>query len=146
MKVVVQRSRNASVVVNKKIVGRIDNGLMLLVGFCDGDNEEILQYMAGKIVNMRIFPDDDNIMNKSILDIGGQILSVSQFTLYADCKKGNRPSYINAMNGDTAKLLYDQFNKILSGYVRVETGIFGEDMDVELTNCGPTTIILERGV
>ena len=144
MKVVVQRCKNGKVLVDNKIVGKIDNGLMILVGFTDGDDKEKLEYLAKKIVNLRIFPDDDGVMNKSVLDIGGKILSVSQFTLYADTKKGNRPSYINALNGEKSIKLYEEFNNILKEYTEVETGIFGSDMEVEFTNVGPTTIILER--
>ena len=144
MKVVVQRCKNGKVLVDNKIVGKIDNGLMILVGFTDGDDKEKLEYLAKKIVNLRIFPDDDGVMNKSVLDIGGKILSVSQFTLYADTKKGNRPSYINALNGEKSIKLYEEFNNILKKYIDVETGIFGSDMEVAFTNVGPTTIILER--
>ena len=144
MKVIVQRCRNGKVLVDNKIVGQIDNGLMLLVGFTKTDTKEQLEYLAKKVVNLRIFPDDNNVMNKSVLDVGGKILSVSQFTLYADTKKGNRPSYINALNGEESIKLYEEFNNILKEYTEVETGIFGSDMEVEFTNVGPTTIILER--
>lgn len=144
MRVVVQRCSNACVTVDSKVVGKIDNGLMLLVGFCDNDNIDTINYMAKKIVNLRIFPDEENVMNKSLLDVNGSILSVSQFTLYADTKKGNRPSYINALKSDKAEKLYLEFNKVLSTYTKVESGIFGSDMDVSFTNKGPTTIILER--
>ncbi len=144
MRVVVQRCSNACVTVDSKVVGKIDNGLMLLVGFCDNDNIDTINYMAKKIVNLRIFPDEENVMNKSLLDVNGSILSVSQFTLYADTKKGNRPSYINALKSDKAEKLYLEFNKVLSTYTKVESGIFGSDMDVSFTNKGPTTILLER--
>ena len=143
MKVIVQKCENAKVKVKDKIVGSSDFGLMLLVGFTFDDNEQILEKMARKIVNLRIFEDENNVMNKSLLDVKGTILSVSQFTLYADTSKGNRPSYIKALNGDKAKILYDKFNLELKKYTSVETGIFGEDMKVEFTNLGPTTIILE---
>ncbi len=143
MKVIVQKCENAKVKVKDKIVGSSDFGLMLLVGFTFDDNEQILEKMARKIVNLRIFEDENNVMNKSLLDVKGSILSVSQFTLYADTSKGNRPSYIKALNGDKAKILYDKFNLELKKYTSVETGIFGEDMKVEFTNLGPTTIILE---
>ena len=143
MKVIVQKCENAKVKVKDKIVGKSDFGLMLLVGFTFDDNEQILEKMARKIVNLRIFEDENNVMNKSLLDVKGTILSVSQFTLYADTSKGNRPSYIKALNGDKAKILYDKFNLELKKYTSVETGIFGEDMKVEFTNLGPTTIILE---
>ena len=144
MRVVVQRCSNACVTVDSKVVGKIDNGLMLLVGFCDNDNIDTINYMAKKIVNLRIFPDEENVMNKSLLDVNGSILSVSQFTLYADTKKGNRPSYINALKSDKAEKLYLEFNKVLSTYTKVESGIFGSDMDVSFINKGPTTILLER--
>ena len=143
MKVIVQKCENAKVKVKDKIVGKSDFGLMLLVGFTFDDNEQILEKMARKIVNLRIFEDENNVMNKSLLDVKGTILSVSQFTLYADTSKGNRPSYIKALNGENAKILYDKFNLELKKYTSVETGIFGEDMKVEFTNLGPTTIILE---
>ncbi len=144
MKVIVQRAEKAKVIVNKKVVGQIDKGLMLLVGFTEGDDIDKVKYLTKKIVNLRIFPDNDGIMNKSLLDIKGSILSVSQFTLYADTHKGNRPSYKNALNGIESKKLYDVFNKELKEYTKVETGIFGADMDVEFVNIGPTTIIMER--
>ena len=144
MRVLVQRSGEAKVTVDKKIVGKIDNGIVLLVGFTEGDNMEKISYLAKKIVNLRIFPDENDVMNKSILDYGGSILSISQFTLYADTQKGNRPSYINALSGGEASILYDSFNEELRKYIDVEEGIFGADMEVSLKNIGPTTIILER--
>ena len=144
MRVLIQRSGDASVKVDDKIVGKIDQGLVVFVGFTDGDGIEEISYLAKKIVNLRIFPDEDGVMNKSILDFGGKILSVSQFTLYADCKKGNRPSYIAAMNNHEAIHFYELFNEELRKYVEVETGEFGVDMDVSITNIGPTTIWLER--
>ena len=144
MKVVVQRVKKASCKVNDKITGKIDNGLMLLVGFTYGDNIDTINKMIQKIVNLRIFDDENGIMNRSVLDIKGSILSISQFTLYADTKKGNRPSYINAMKGEEATKLYDIFNEELRQNIHVETGIFGADMDIELINSGPVTIILER--
>ena len=144
MKVVVQRSLKAKCRIDGEITGKINKGLMILVGFTEGDDEETLKYMAKKIVNLRIFDDELGIMNKSILDVKGEILSISQFTLYADAKKGNRPSYIKALGGEQASILYNKFNKILEEYVHVETGIFGADMKIELTNDGPITIILER--
>ncbi len=144
MRVLVQRSGNASVVVENRIVGAIDFGLVVFVGFTDGDTIDNIRYLVRKIVNLRIFPDENDVMNKSILDFGGKILSVSQFTLYADCKKGNRPSYIAAMNNHEAIHFYELFNEELRKYVEVETGEFGADMDVAITNIGPTTIWLER--
>lgn len=145
MRVLVQRSGNAKVTVDKKIVGSIDSGLVLLVGFTQGDDLEKVKFLAKKCVNLRIFPDENDVMNKSILDFGGDILSVSQFTLYGDAKKGNRPSYIEALKNDEAIPLYEAFNEELRNLgVKVETGIFGADMDVALTNIGPTTIWLEK--
>lgn len=144
MRVLVQRSGKSSVMVDNKVIGSIPEGLVVLVGFTEGDNQEKIEYLAKKIVNLRIFPDDDNVMNKSILDYGGSILSISQFTLYADTKKGNRPSYIMALGGEQAYKLYQSFNEELKKYVKVETGEFGADMTVSITNIGPTTISMER--
>ena len=145
MRVVVQRSGNAKCTVDGKITGEIENGLVLLVGFTAGDNEETIDWMIRKILHLRIFDDDQGVMNKSILDVGGKILSISQFTLYADTKKGNRPSYIQALNGEQASTLYDIFNQKLAENISVETGIFGADMQISLVNQGPVTILLERG-
>lgn len=144
MKVVVQRAGTSSVTVNEKCVGKIDSGLVLLVAFKETDTIDTINYMVKKIVNLRIFPDEAGIMNKSILDYGGSILSISQFTLYGDATKGNRPSYIKAAKGEISKPLYDKFNELLGEYVVVETGIFGADMKVNITNIGPTTILLEK--
>lgn len=144
MRVLVQRSGEASVLVNQKVVGSIDQGLVLFVGFTDSDTMEEISYLVKKIVNLRIFPDQDGVMNLSLLDYGGKVLSVSQFTLYADCHKGNRPSYMKAMNNHQAEHFYQMFNEELSKYVEVETGEFGADMMVSITNLGPTTIWLER--
>lgn len=145
MKVIVQRSLDSSVKVDGKIVGKIDQGLVLLVGFKIGDTVKDIDYMVRKIVNLRIFDDDNHIMNKSIIDIKGSILSISQFTLYANTKKGCRPSYIEALKSDEARELYDLFNKKLSEFVNVEAGIFQTDMLVNIKNNGPVTIILESG-
>lgn len=144
MRVLVQRSGEASCTVNNDITGKIDSGLVLLVGFTEGDNIDKISYLARKVVNLRIFPDDNGVMNKSLLEVGGNILSISQFTLYADTKKGNRPSYVQAMNGEEAIHLYKAFNEELRKYVEVEEGIFGEHMIVSITNIGPITILLER--
>lgn len=143
MKVVVQRSKNSSVSVNQEIVGKIDSGMVLLVGFTYGDNEEILDKMIKKIVHLRIFDDENGIMNKSILEVKGSILSISQFTLYANTKKGNRPSYIEALNGEEAIKLYQLFNEKLRQFVPVETGVFGAEMDVSIRNDGPVTILFD---
>ncbi len=144
MKVLIQRSNYASVFVKNQIVGEIDHGLVVLVGFCENDTEETIDYIVKKIVNLRIFPDENNIMNKSILEYGGSILSISQFTLYADTTKGNRPSYVKALSGKYSKELYLLFNKKLEAYTNIATGIFGEDMLVNISNVGPTSIIIER--
>lgn len=144
MRILVQRCEKASVSVNNKIVGKIDEGMMILVGFTDTDTSKNIDYLVDKVLNLRIYDDESGIMNKSIQDIGGSILSVSQFTLYADTKKGRRPSYVNALNGEKATLLYDEFNNKLKQHIHVETGIFGADMKVELINDGPVTIMLEK--
>lgn len=145
MRVLVQRCDKANVKVDSNIVGSINKGLMILVGFTEGDNFDAIKYMADKVVNLRVFDDENGIMNKSLLDKSYSILSVSQFTLYGDASKGRRPSYINALNGSLAKPLYDKFNEELRKYgIKVETGIFGGDMKVELINDGPVTIMLER--
>lgn len=143
MRVVVQRVNKSSVTVDGKVVGKIDKGFALLVGFTQGDTIEDIKYMVKKIVNLRIMDDENGVMNKSILDAGGDILSISQFTLYGDAKKGNRPSYIKALGGAEASPMYDQFNEMLREHVKVETGIFGADMKVMIENDGPVTILLE---
>lgn len=143
MKVVVQRSKYSSVTVDGKIVGQIDNGLVLLVGITKEDTLEDLEYMAKKVLNLRIFDDNNGVMNKSILDNGGSILSISQFTLCANTKKGNRPSYIDAMEPVMAKKYYLKFNEMLRESVVVAEGIFQADMLVNINNDGPITIILE---
>ena len=144
MRIVVQRVKNASVTVDNKVVGQIDNGLLLLVGFTHDDTYEKVKYMINKVINLRIFDDNNGIMNLSVKDVGGSILSVSQFTLYGDASKGNRPSYIKALNGEEAIKLYDYFNTELSKVIHVEKGIFGADMKVSLLNDGPITILLEK--
>ena len=144
MRILVQRSLKSSVLVDSKVIGKIDSGLVLLVGFTDGDGEREIDYMVNKVLHLRIFDDENGVMNKSILDTGGAILSVSQFTLYADSKKGNRPSYAKALDSIKAKELYKIFNERLSKYVCVETGVFGADMLVNIKNDGPVTILLER--
>ena len=144
MKIVVQRSKFSSVTVDKKVVGQINKGMVLLVGFTEGDNSSTIDYMIKKILNLRIYDDEFGVMNKNIIDYGGSILSISQFTLYGDASKGNRPSYIRALGGEKAKILYDEFNEKLSKAIEVQTGIFGADMQVSIENDGPVTIILER--
>ncbi len=144
MRVVVQRSLEASCKVDGKITGKIDHGFVLLVGFTEGDNLDKIKWMVHKIVNLRIFEDENGVMNLSVLDTKGSILSISQFTLYANSEKGNRPSYIEAMKGDEATKLYDLFNQELKKEIDVQTGIFGSDMKIKFTNDGPVTILLER--
>lgn len=143
MRVVIQRVKSSSVEINNEIYNSIDNGLMILSCFTEGDTSKDIDYIVKKVVNLRIFDDEDGVMNKSILDVGGEILSISQFTLYADTKKGNRPSYIKALNGSEAIKLYDEFNDKLSKQVLTKTSIFGSDMKVELINDGPVTIIID---
>lgn len=144
MRILVQRSNYASVSIDNKIVSEIPSGLVLLVGFTDGDNEETIDYLINKVVNLRIFEDENDVMNKSILDYGGEILSISQFTLYANTKKGNRPSYIKAMRPEEATKLYDLFNQKISAIIPTKFGVFGADMLVTINNVGPTTIMLEK--
>lgn len=143
MKVVIQRSKYSNVIINNKIYNEIDNGLVVLSCFTEGDTIEDINYIVKKIVNLRIFDDDAGIMNKSIIDTEGSILSISQFTLYADTKKGNRPSYNKALNGNLATKLYDTFNEELNKYVLTVTGVFGADMLVNIQNDGPVTIIID---
>ena len=145
MRVVLQRSKDASVKVNNKVVGKIDFGLVLLVGFTDKDSSCEIDYMVDKVINLRVFDDENGVMNKSLLDVGGSILSISQFTLYGDTKKGRRPSYVKALNGNEAIKLYDEFNdKLKNKNINVQTGIFGADMKVTFTNDGPVTLLLEK--
>ena len=143
MKTIIQKVLKSSVIIDNKVYNSINNGLMILVGFTEGDNSNDIDYIVKKTVNLRIFDDENGVMNKSILDVGGEILSISQFTLYADTKKGNRPSYIKALKGELSTILYDEFNKKLNEIIPTKTGIFGADMKVELINDGPTTIIID---
>ena len=145
MKLVVQRVLKASCHINNEIYSSIDKGFMVLVGLGINDHKDIVSKMANKLSKLRIFEDEDGKINKSLFDVNGQILSISQFTLYADTKKGNRPSFTDALGGDKAKELYDYFNKCLEELnIDVKTGIFGEDMKIELINDGPVTIIMEE--
>lgn len=144
MRVVVQRVKSSSVKVEGKTVGCIDKGLLVLVGFTHDDNIDKIKWMVNKIVNLRVFDDEEGVMNKSVSDIGGSVLSVSQFTLYADANKGNRPSYINAMKQEDASSYYDIFNEELRSKINTQTGIFRADMQVELINDGPITIVIEK--
>lgn len=143
MRILVQRSLKSNVIVNNNIVGSIDKGLVLFVGFTNNDTTKDIDYLINKVLNLRIFDDEAGIMNKSVLEIDGEILSISQFTLYADTKKGNRPSYINALDYKEAQKLYELFNEKLKEKIKVETGVFGADMKVNINNDGPITIMLE---
>ncbi|MBQ6559550.1 MAG: D-tyrosyl-tRNA(Tyr) deacylase [Erysipelotrichaceae bacterium] len=143
MKLVVQRVRQASCVVDEQTTGAIDQGYMVLVGFGLNDDEAIARRMAEKLSKLRIFDDEDGKINRSIYDVKGKILSISQFTLLADCKKGNRPSFTDALKGEEAKHLYDCFNQYLRDLdLEVEEGIFGANMQISLVNDGPVTILL----
>ena len=144
MKIVLPRVSSASVKVDSKIVGRIEHGLLLLIGFSSSDTEESVLPTLEKIVKLRIFSDEEGKMNKSVLDVEGSLLLISQFTLYADTKKGNRPSFIEAARPEQAIPLYEFFiAEMRKRITKVETGIFGADMKVELVNDGPVTIVLE---
>ncbi|MDM5315748.1 D-aminoacyl-tRNA deacylase [Fictibacillus sp. b24] len=144
MKVVLQRAKNAEVIVDSEVKGKIDSGLVLLVGVTHDDTEKDADYLAEKIVNLRIFEDENEKMNLSLKDIAGSILSISQFTLYGDTKKGRRPNFMEAAKPDHAINMYEYFNNKLSHLgVHVETGVFGAMMDVTFTNDGPVTLILD---
>ncbi|MCS7462615.1 D-aminoacyl-tRNA deacylase [Paenibacillus doosanensis] len=144
MRIVVQRSKQAQVTVDGQVVGAIARGLVLLVGITHEDTEQDAKFAADKIAGLRIFEDDTEKMNHSVLDVGGQILSVSQFTLYGDCRKGKRPNFMAAARPEQAKPLYDKFNELLRGHgLQVATGTFGAMMDVSLINDGPVTLIIE---
>ena len=144
MKLLIQRVNSASVKVEGKIIGAIDKGYMVLLGACESDTKEIADKMLKKMVNLRIFADADGKTNLSLQDVGGDILLVSQFTLYADCKKGNRPSFVKAGNPAHANEIYEYVIKSLRDLgVTVETGSFGADMAVSLVNDGPFTIVLD---
>jgi D-tyrosyl-tRNA(Tyr) deacylase len=145
MRVVIQRVQRASVTVDKAVVGEIGAGLLVLVGIEASDLEEDIDWLCKKIVNLRIFDDSEGVMNRSILESGGNILSISQFTLMASTKKGNRPSYIRAAKGDISKPIYERFCTVLSNELgrEVQRGIFGADMKVALLNDGPVTIIMD---
>lgn len=146
MKVVVQRSKEAKVTVDERTVGEIRQGLVLLVGITHEDKLSDVKWMAEKIAGLRIFEDEEGKMNHSVKDIGGQLLSISQFTLYGDCRKGRRPNFMAAARPEQAEVLYDALNEALreQGLI-VETGKFGAMMDVQLVNWGPVTLILESG-
>lgn len=144
MRVVLQRVNEASCTVSNELVSSIKQGLMLLVGFDVNDDEGVLDLFVKKVVNLRIFSDENGKMNLDIKAINGEILAISQFTLYADSKKGNRPSFVNAMSYDKAEKLYDEYtSRLASTGIIVKKGIFGADMQISLINDGPVTIILD---
>ena len=143
MRCVIQKVNKSSVTVDGEIVSEIGRGLNVLVGFTDTDTEEDIKYCVRKIVNLRVFEDENDVMNRSVIDEKGEILSISQFTLYGDTRKGNRPSYIRALGGDKALPMYERFNELLNQEVPTKGGIFGADMKVEILNDGPTTIIID---
>ena len=145
MRVVLQRVTEAIVKVDGEIIGQIGNGLMILVGFGKEDTEEKLEWMVNKILNLRVFSDEDDKINLSVTDISGELLIVSQFTLYWNCKKGTRPSFDGALDPINAEKLYDKFvEKMKNSGLKVQTGSFGADMKVSLINDGPVTVELER--
>ncbi|TMV52876.1 D-tyrosyl-tRNA(Tyr) deacylase [Paenibacillus mesophilus] len=144
MRIVVQRSKEACVKVDGETVGSIDRGLVVLVGVTHEDTEQDARYLAEKLTGLRIFEDGEGKMNLSVQDIGGEVLSVSQFTLYGDVRKGKRPNFMAAARPDQAKPLYERFNELMREQgLRVATGVFGAMMDVELTNWGPVTLVIE---
>ncbi|WP_346677659.1 D-aminoacyl-tRNA deacylase [Erysipelatoclostridium sp. An173] len=144
MRLVIQKVSSSNVKINNEVVGSIDKGFMVLVGITDSDNKMIVDKMVDKLINLRIFEDENDKLNLSLLDVKGRILSISQFTLYANCKKGRRPSFIEAAKPDISKPLYEYFNQQLKEKgVMVETGVFGAMMEVSLVNDGPVTIILD---
>ena len=145
MRVVVQRVSQSKVKVSGEVIGEINEGLMVLVSFVDEDNDTDLGWMTKKIINLRIFNDDEEKMNRSVQDVGGDILLISQFTLHGSTKKGNRPSFIKAAKPDFANVMYERFIKILEQSLgkKIQTGEFGGDMKVSLVNDGPTTIIID---
>lgn len=144
MRVVIQRVKHARVTVDHEVVGEIQQGFVLLVGITHDDTEEDAEYCATKIPNIRVFEDEEGKMNLSLRDVGGEILSISQFTLYGDMRKGRRPNFMAAAKPEQANRLYEYFNSLLREQnIVVETGIFGAMMDVELVNAGPVTLILD---
>lgn len=144
MRILLQRSLESSVIVNKKVVGQIDKGYVIFVGFTHDDDENIINKMINKIINLRVFSDTNDLMNLNLIDTCGQILSISQFTLYADPYNGRRPSFSDALKSDKANELYKFFNKkLLEQNIKVETGIFGADMEVNIKNDGPVTIFID---
>lgn len=144
MRIVVQRSKEASVTVDGEVTGSITKGFVVLVGVTHEDRDEDAAFLAEKVANLRVFEDDAGKMNLSLMDVGGEILSVSQFTLYGDCRKGRRPNFMDAAKPDHAVAIYEAFNQSLEEKgLKVEKGVFGAMMDVQLINDGPVTLIIE---
>lgn len=145
MKIVVQRVKEAKVEVDNEIVGKIEKGFLVLIGITHTDTKENAEYLVKKLCNLRVFADEEGKMNKSIKDVGGKLLLISQFTLYANCSQGNRPSFIDAAKPEQANELYEYFcEECRKKDIEVEKGIFGADMQVSLMNDGPVTIIIEK--
>ena len=143
MRAIVQRCEKANLIINNETYSSINKGIMLLVGFTHDDTEKDIDYIVDKVVNLRIFDDENGVMNKSVLDVNGEVLSVSQFTLYGNTKKGRRPSYIDSMKPDEATLLYDKFNEKLKQKINTKVGVFQAEMKIDFVNDGPVTLILE---
>ena len=143
MRVVVQKVTYSSVTVDGKLINEINDGLNVLVGFTDGDGSKEIDYLVNKIANLRVFDDENGVMNKSVQDINGSVLLISQFTLYGDASKGNRPSYVKALGGEKAEPLYEEMAMKLNKIVPTYKGVFGGDMKVVIHNDGPATIIIE---
>ena len=148
MRIVIQRVLNASVSIDNKLYSAINQGLMILVGVAEGDTEQDMEWLVAKAANMRIFDDENGVMNRSVIDVGGEVLAVSQFTLSASTKKGNRPSYIHAAGHDVAIPLYEKFCERMQELIgkEVKRGVFGADMQVSLVNDGPVTIIVDSNL
>ena len=144
MKFLVQRVSEAKVDIDRNTVGKISKGYMVLVGIKQGDTVKEADFLINKLLNLRIFEDENEKMNLSLKDVGGELLVVSQFTLYGDTKKGNRPSYIKALRGEESSKLYELFNNLLNEQVKTKPGIFGAEMNLFIENDGPVTILLEK--
>ena len=143
MRVVVQRCLKAKVSVDNKLINEIEKGLMILVGFTQSDSENEIDYCVKKVANLRIFDDEQGVMNKSVIDVAGSVLSISQFTLYGNPYEGNRPSYVKALNGDESIKLYELFNQKLNALIPTKVGVFGADMQIDFINDGPVTILID---
>lgn len=144
MRAVVQRVKRSSVKIDGEVIGAVEKGFNVLIGISKEDTIDDLKFIKDKILNLRVFEDENNKMNLSILDVKGEILIISQFTLYGDCRKGRRPNFMNALGGEEAEILYDEFlNLFKNEPIKVQCGIFGADMEVEIINDGPVTLLLE---